>query len=481
MAGQLNLTKSEATLACKKKGIYTSNIHLRGELIAALSSNTAITKPLPSQPTKNKIRALIAAGSTLEQLQPYIDSYEWSPAMKKLMAARTLKLEPSHSSPPTGYSITYQELLAELDNPRFIDRFTASVMALMDAKLKFYNTKLEEMKKEFKFVEAKMNMLKDLGLKSSDVKDLYPDYLSLFSYIVDIEEIVVLVARHKKSTTTTSIKKGLKEALEDPDEGVASLIGRDAVKNAIALQLYSFASGPKTTFSFNNARIYGEPGVGKTTLAKVLGFVASRVGILAKNIVKIVTRVNLVGQYIGQTAPRTLSILMATLESVLFIDEAPLLVTSDGSKDFGAEALGEIVNFLDKYIGMSIVIVAGYRDGMEKHFMPFNKGLERRFPFLYVLDAYSVKELCDILASGLKKRGIDIEVFEGFLRATLTTLQNGNALANHAGDMLNLAAALERSIRGAYKLRWGENTEGDKKILLEGINSFLGSKQLRLH
>jgi hypothetical protein len=224
-----------------------------------------------------------------------------------------------------------------------------------------------------------------------------------------------------------------------------------------------------------------------TAIAKVLAFVFSRVGILARGTVKIATRTELVGQYIGQTAPRTRSVLVETLEGILFIDEAYQLTQCPdekvGSKDFGGEAVTEIVNFLDKYIGMSIVIVAGYEGVMTRCFMTFNEGLPRRFPFRYVLSPYSDAELTDILVNNLKRKvpedvKIDDET-SNFLFSMITKLRTEvpDSLKNQAGDMLNLSAQLNKSITSSFKIRWQNgNLSHNIPIMLVGFDDFLNTK-----
>ena len=236
----------------------------------------------------------------------------------------------------------------------------------------------------------------------------------------------------------------------------------------------------------------GSAGVGKTALAQVLGYVYSKAGILATDNVKIVTRMDLVAQYIGQTAPLTRSILLQTLEGILFIDEAYQLTacpeSREGNKDFGSEAVTELVNFLDKYVGMNIVMVAGYQGVMMRCFMTFNEGLPRRFPYMYVLSPYSDIELTDIVLGVLRKKlpssiNIDQET-ANFIYSLIVKihLDTPDAFKNQAGDMLNLAASLVKTINSAYEIKWmnGELAH-NTPIILVGFDNFLSLKGLTLY
>jgi hypothetical protein len=224
-----------------------------------------------------------------------------------------------------------------------------------------------------------------------------------------------------------------------------------------------------------------------TRLAKTIAFAFSKVGILGRGIVKIVTRTELVGQYIGHTAPRTRGALLETLEGVLFIDEAYQLTPCPedrvGSKDFGSEAITEMVNFLDKYIGLNIVIVAGYEGVMNRCFMTANEGLPRRFPYRYVLSAYTVPELTDILVNNLKRKvrdGVVIDDETGnFLYSMVDKLfiELPEVFKNQAGDMLNLSSNINNAINSSYRVEWiNGNLSNNKQILISGFDDFLESK-----
>jgi len=385
-------------------------------------------------------------------------------------------------------AITLTELRKEVDNPVFIKAFTKSSKDLMKAKVIFYTRRMEDAKREHQALREKIKKLEMAGVRERTIEDMYPGYPTMGAFIIDLESLIGIVKKRGEQSTEEEIKEGLIEAIDDSDEGISSLIGREDVKNQIASQLYSFSKGYKTFIgSFNNIAIYGSAGVGKTRLAQVIAFAFSRVGILATDRVKIATRAELVGQYIGQTAPRTRSVLLETLEGVLFIDEAYQLTQCPedkvGSKDFGSEAVTELVNFLDKYIGMSIVIVAGYEGVMNRCFMTFNEGLPRRFPYRYILSPYSDRELTDILVSNLKRKVPDDVTIDAktsnflFSMITKLRLEVPDALKNQAGDMLNLSAALNKAITSSFRIKWKNGDLGHNiPILLSGFDDFLNTK-----
>lgn len=386
------------------------------------------------------------------------------------------------------FKITLEEFRKEIKKPSFIKAFTNSAKELMGAKSLVYEKRLFEIKKEYEVLKLKVYKLKMAGTSNSTINELYPGFDTMGAYILDIENIVEIVKKKKETINEQDIEIGLEEAIEDPDDGISALMGRKSIKDQLASQLYSFSKGYKTFFgNFNNIVITGPAGSGKTRLAKTIAFAFSKVGILARGVVKIVTRTEIVGQYIGHTAPRTRGALLETLEGILFIDEAyqltPCPEDKIGSKDFGSEAITEMVNFLDKYIGLNIVIVAGYENVMNRCFMTANEGLPRRFPYRYVLSPYTVSELTDILINNLKRKvrdGIDIDEEAGNYLYSLTDMIYKNMpelLGNQAGDMLNLSSNINNAINSSYHIQWiNGNLENNKKIILAGFDDFLESK-----
>jgi len=140
----------------------------------------------------------------------------------------------------------------------------------------------------------------------------------------------------------------------------------------------------------------GNPGTGKTTVAKMMGSLYQRMGLLSKGHVHEVDRVDLVGEYIGQTAPKVKAAIEKARGGVLFIDEAYALARSnDDSKDFGREVIEIIVKEMSNGKGDIAIIVAGYPKEM-KHFIDSNPGLKSRFKHYYEFRDYLPQELSAI-------------------------------------------------------------------------------------
>lgn len=141
----------------------------------------------------------------------------------------------------------------------------------------------------------------------------------------------------------------------------------------------------------------GNPGTGKTTVARLLGKIYQSFGLLRRGHLIEVSRPELVAGYVGQTALKTTDRIKDALDGILFIDEAYSL-TGNGPNDFGHEAVDTIVRAMEDYRDRLVVIVAGYPDEMED-FLQSNPGLRSRFTRPIFFPDYSIAELSQILAN----------------------------------------------------------------------------------
>ena len=147
----------------------------------------------------------------------------------------------------------------------------------------------------------------------------------------------------------------------------------------------------------------GNPGTGKTTVARMLAQIYQYMGVLKKGQLVEVDRSGLVRGYIGQTAERTQEVISEALGGILFIDEAYTLTVNKGEGDFGQEAVDTLLKAMEDYRDEIIVIVAGYTDLMEE-FLNSNPGLKSRFSNFIFFEDYTAEEMYAILESMLKKQ-----------------------------------------------------------------------------
>src|SRR5512137_2969369 len=148
----------------------------------------------------------------------------------------------------------------------------------------------------------------------------------------------------------------------------------------------------------------GNPGTGKTTVALKMAQILHRLGYVRKGHVVSVTRDDLVGQYIGHTAPKTKEVLKRAMGGVLFIDEAYYLHRPENEKDYGQEAIEILLQIMENQREDLVVILAGYRERMESFFAS-NPGFRSRIAHHIDFPDYSEDELLFIAELMLRERG----------------------------------------------------------------------------
>ena len=164
----------------------------------------------------------------------------------------------------------------------------------------------------------------------------------------------------------------------------------------------------KTNSSFSlHSMFLGNPGTGKTTVARLVGKVLYQKGVISENKLVEVSRTDLVAGYVGQTTEKTRKVLESALGGVLFIDEAYTL-NSGGSNDFGQEALDEILKFMEDHRDDIIIIFAVYTKEMGE-FLNMNSGLRSRIPNTFDFEDYREEEIVEIGLLGLDKYGYELD------------------------------------------------------------------------
>ncbi len=199
----------------------------------------------------------------------------------------------------------------------------------------------------------------------------------------------------RKSVKTES----LKDLLADLDNYVGLESVKQSMKDFVAYLEFirdREKSGLKTDEDISvNSIFLGNPGTGKTTIARLMGKIFKAMGLLQNGHVIEVDRTSIVGQYIGATAQMTEKVINEAIGGLLFIDEAYTLIKPDNPQDFGQEAIDILLKRMEDRKGEFVVIAAGYPDKMQS-FINSNPGLKSRFPHVFHFDDYSPDELLSI-------------------------------------------------------------------------------------
>ncbi|HDX9580419.1 stage V sporulation protein K [Bacillus cytotoxicus] len=219
---------------------------------------------------------------------------------------------------------------------------------------------------------------------------------------------IVLNHRKKNSVSPPEQKQNLSnetvtkhEMLQRIEEEMSKLVGMQEIKKIIK-EIYAWIyvnkkrqeAGLKSEKQVLHMLFKGNPGTGKTTVARMIGKLLFEMNVLSKGHLVEAERADLVGEYIGHTAQKTRDLIRKSMGGILFIDEAYSLARG-GEKDFGKEAIDTLVKHMEDKQHAFVLILAGYSREMN-HFLSLNPGLQSRFPFIIEFSDYTVNQLLEI-------------------------------------------------------------------------------------
>ena len=309
--------------------------------------------------------------------------------------------------------------------------------------------------------------------------------------VTTIKNIDIEVAKNNGKFENDGTKK---DAMEELNKLIGIKKVKEQVENFVALAEINKkrAEQGKSTSSFSLHSLFlGNPGTGKTTVARLVGEVLYQKGVIAKNKLIEVSKTDLIGQYQGETNNKTRQILESALGGVLFIDEAYAL-SSGGSRALGQEALDEILKFMEDHRDDIVIIFAGYTKEMGE-FLNMNSGLRSRIPNEFDFEDYTMDEIVEIGLLGLDKHdySLDREVYKKVVKGLYSTNDGSNGrwirninekiitnmstrVAREGGDNLD-----EITNEDMEKLIGRSNDNNVKRDAMAELNKLIGIEKVK--
>ncbi len=280
-----------------------------------------------------------------------------------------------------------------------------------------------------------------------DKSDLdYSSYVtSLYNYI-----------SFNKDVPETDGAKSNDEVFKELNE----LVGLRKVKDSLndLVDLITLKNKTKDDLKINNINLHmvflGNPGTGKTTVARMIADILYNLGYIKKNKLLEVTSRDLVAEYVGQTAVKTMDVVNKAMGGILFIDEAYTLATKNNDNSYNGECIATLIKAMEDYRDNLVVIFAGYTKEMQD-FLDSNSGIVSRIGYTFEFEDYTNEELIQIFKNMVVKSGFVLED---------DAIEVVNKLIDENRDTKNFGNA--RFIRNVYEktiINHARNTKNNKK------------------
>ena len=217
--------------------------------------------------------------------------------------------------------------------------------------------------------------------------------------IETINDLIIIIDNYSNiANIEDNIQLSELKKIYTPLVELDKMIGMIDLKNDILNQILFYIQRlhVKNGMEYMHTVLSGPPGTGKTEVAKIIGNIFSRLGILENNKFTKVVRSDLIAGYLGQTAIKTSKVIENSLGGVLFIDEAYALGNSEKRDSFAKECIDTLCEALSNHKDKLMVIIAGYEEELDQCFFSFNPGLRSRFPWSFKTDKYSYEDLFKI-------------------------------------------------------------------------------------
>lgn len=271
----------------------------------------------------------------------------------------------------------------------------------------------------------------------------------------------ILLNKQEKFTEELIPKYEKEKTIDEVFASLDELVGLQKVKQMLRdlVSLIELKKKTKDDLKIKDTNLHmvflGNPGTGKTTVARIVAQILYNLKYIKQNKLIEVSSKDLVAEYVGQTAPKTMAVIEKALGGVLFIDEAYSLASGNGEgNSYNEEAIATLIQAMENYRDNLVVIFAGYTKEMQS-FLNANSGIVSRIGYTVEFEDYTVDELIQIFESMMKKSGFILEK---------SAIEKAKDIINEYKDTKNFGNA--RFVRNLYEktvIKHASNTKGKKK------------------
>ena len=385
-----------------------------------------------------------------------------------------------------GYQIPMEKMIAS--NPGFASRiqFTLQFPDYTRSELKQIS-QLMLQSRNYAISETAMDKLLDI----TDFKRKEPNFANAREVRSLLEQIIMsqslrTVGTDDRELTLADVNAYIRDAklslpisdstskrILSAEEELEQLVGLTAVKRMIRkIRAYAVRNQNDSNFNLHMC-FYGNPGTGKTEVARLLSRILFDAGILSEAKCIETDAHGLIGRYVGETAPKTRSKIEEAMGGVLFIDEAYSLTESDGH--YGDEAIAVLLKEMEDKRGRFCAVLAGYKEKMQQ-MLRTNPGMTSRIPFTLDFPDYSQDELREIAVLLLEKKGYQIEAAALELILDICNYERSGAEYANARTLRNILdqVLLNQNLRT-------EHSVGDNSILRTDVEEYIQDEQIDLN
>ena len=345
----------------------------------------------------------------------------------------------------------------------------------------FYNNtilqKKDDLEKIKKIIPEKKDNLEKMEEKEKEKMIVEKEKITVEANIKNLTDLIHTINKYPLlETVEYNLNMNVLHNIKEPLIELNNMIGMDNLKKNILDQiLYYLQDLHLSGNDYLHTVIYGPPGTGKTEIAKIIGKIYTKMGLLKSNVFKKVTRSDLVSGYLGQTALKTRDVIQECLGGVLFIDEAYSLGNPEKRDSFSKECIDTLCEALSNHKDNLMVIIAGYENELKECFFSYNQGLDSRFTWRFKTDEYKAIDLKNIFLKkvieiGWKMEDIEVDWFQ----------KNMDYFKYYGRDMETLLS----KVKIAHSRRMFGKIKVEKKIISNldidnGFKMFLENEEVK--